>query len=131
VAAPTVSPEGLRLTWHEQVQTFAGKQLPIVLGRGPQASFCVEDSRVSRSHCRVDWHGGSFQLVDLSFNGTYVRFADGETVSLRRGSCTLHGHGQIALGGLPSDPTSATVAFDVVRFAGSRRDGRNEWLPTR
>ncbi len=131
VATTVEGPDGLRLTWLEQVQTFAAAQLPVVLGRSPQAAFCVDDSRVSRSHCRVDWHGGSFQLTDLSYNGTYVRFADGEVVSLRRGSCALHGQGQIALGGLPSDPTSACVSFQIMRFAGTRRDGRNEWLPTR
>ena len=38
----------------------------MVLGRSPQAQFRVDDSRVSRSHARVDWHGGSFQLTDLS-----------------------------------------------------------------
>lgn len=131
VATSVDGPDGLRLTWLEQVQTFAAAQLPVVLGRSPQATFCVDDSRVSRSHCRVDWHGGSFQLTDLSYNGTYVRFADGEVVNLRRGSCALHGHGLIALGGLPSDPTSACVSFQIMRFAGTRRDGRNEWLPTR
>jgi hypothetical protein len=131
VATTVDGPDGLRLTWLEQVQTFAAAQLPVVLGRSPQATFCVDDSRVSRSHCRVDWHGGSFQLTDLSYNGTYVQFADGEVVNLRRGSCALHGQGLIALGGLPSDPTSACVNFQIMRFAGTRRDGRNEWLPTR
>ena len=48
--------------------------------------------RVSRSHARIDWHGGTFQLTDLSYNGTYVRFDnDPEIISLRRGACTLHG----------------------------------------
>ena len=72
----------------------------MVLGRSPQATFCIDDSRVSRSHARIDWHGGTFQLTDLSYNGTYVRFGDAdELVSLRRGSCTLHGSGVIGLGG--------------------------------
>jgi predicted component of type VI protein secretion system len=87
-----------------------------VLGRSPQATFCVDDNRVSRSHARLDWHSGSFQLTDLSYNGTYVRFADGEIVSLRRGSCTLHGSGTIGLGGSPSDPGSPCVHFEVLRF---------------
>jgi class 3 adenylate cyclase len=111
-----VEPDGLRLVWLDLHRVYASQQLPVVLGRSPQAAFCVDDSRVSRSHARVDWHSGSFQLTDLSFNGTYVRFADGEIVSLRRGSCTLHGSGAIGLGGAPSDPASATVAFDVLRF---------------
>jgi hypothetical protein len=110
-------PDGLRLMWGGQHRVFASQQMPVVMGRSPQAAFCVDDSRVSRSHARLDWHGGSFQLADLSFNGTYVRFNDGEIVSLRRGSCTLHGNGSIGLGGSPSDPASACVSFDVLRFA--------------
>jgi hypothetical protein len=110
-------PDGLRLMWAGLQRVFASQQMPVVLGRSPQASFCVDDSRVSRSHARVDWHSGSFQLSDLSYNGTYVRFNDGEIVSLRRGSCTLHGSGTIGLGGTPSDPGSACVSFDVLRFA--------------
>jgi hypothetical protein len=109
-------PDGLRLVWLDMNRVFASQQMPVVLGRSPQATFCVDDSRVSRSHARVDWHSGSFQLTDLSYNGTYVRFADGEIVSLRRGSCTLHGNGSIGLGGSPSDAGSACVLFDVMRF---------------
>ena len=107
-------PEGLRLTWSHLSRVFDGRQLPAVLGRSPQASFCVDDSRVSRSHARIDWYGGSFQLTDLSYNGTYVRFNDGEIVSLRRGSCTLHGSGSVGLGASPTDPGAACVRFEVV-----------------
>ncbi|MFY9509555.1 MAG: adenylate/guanylate cyclase domain-containing protein [Rubrivivax sp.] len=109
-------PDGLRLIWRDMNRVFASQQMPVVLGRSPQATFCVDDSRVSRSHARVDWHSGSFQLTDLSYNGTYVQFADGEIVSLRRGSCTLHGSGMVGLGGSPVDPGSACVRFDVLRF---------------
>jgi adenylate cyclase len=110
-------PDGLRLVWGGTNKVFASQQAPVVVGRSPQASFCVDDGRVSRSHARVDWHSGSFQITDLSYNGTFVRFADGEIVSLRRGSCTLHGTGTIGLGGSPTDPGSACVSFDVLRFA--------------
>ena len=114
----TVSePDGLRLVWADLHRLFASQQTPVVLGRSPQATFCVDDGRVSRSHARVDWHSGSFQITDLSYNGTYVRFNDGEIVSLRRGSCTLHGSGTVGLGGTPTDPGSACVSFDVLRFA--------------
>jgi hypothetical protein len=115
--ATVTEPDGLRMTWGALNRVFASQQLPVVMGRSPQATFCVDDSRVSRSHARIDWHGGSFQLTDLSYNGTYVRFNDGEIVSLRRGTCTLHGSGLIGLGGTPNDPHSACVSFDVLRFA--------------
>jgi class 3 adenylate cyclase len=115
--ATVTEPDGLRLVWDDLRRIYAAQQMPVVLGRSPQASFCVDDSRVSRSHARVDWHGGSFQLTDLSYNGTYVRFNDGEIVSLRRGSCTLHGSGAIGLGGSPAELQSACVSFEVLRFA--------------
>jgi hypothetical protein len=130
--APIIDePEGLRLNWHNQNRLCSSQQMPVVIGRSPQASFCVDDNRVSRSHCRIDWHGGSFQLSDLSFNGTYVQFADGEVVSLRRGSCTLHGSGVIGLGGSPLDESSASMRFEVVRFGPTDADApADEWSPT-
>lgn len=130
MAPPVNEPDGLRLVWQENERLFASQQLPLVVGRSPQASFCVDDTRVSRSHCRLDWHGGSFQLTDLSYNGSYVRFADGEIVSLRRGSCTLHGSGTIGLGGSPNDPGSACVSFEVLRFGRDQVPPNADWLPT-
>lgn len=112
-----LEPDGLRLSWSGRTREFASHQTPVVLGRSSQVSFCVDDSRVSRSHARVDWHSGGFQITDLSYNGTYVRFADTEIVSLRRGSCTLHGSGTIGLGGPPSDDVPAScVGFEVLRL---------------
>jgi class 3 adenylate cyclase len=108
-------PDGIRLVWMHQDRVFDSSTMPIELGRSTQASFSVRDNRVSRVHARIDWHSGGFQLSDLSSNGTSVRFADGEMVSLRRGSCTLHGHGRIGLGGAPHEEGSATVNFEVIR----------------
>ena len=110
-------PEAIRLVWLDMNRVFSGPSLPVVLGRSPQATYCIDDSRVSRSHARIDWHGGTFQLTDLSYNGTYVRFGtDTEMLSLRRGSCTLHGTGMISLGAPLSDPLAACVRFEVIRF---------------
>jgi class 3 adenylate cyclase len=113
-------PDCLRLMWAGRSRVFASHQTPAVLGRSPQAGFCVDDGRVSRTHARIDSHSGSFQITDLSYNGSFVRFADGEIVSLRRGSCTLHGSGTIGLGGSPTDPGSACVAFDVLRLVNTQ-----------
>ena len=114
---PTAAPDGIRLSWLDASRVFAGTDLPAVLGRSPQATYCVDDTRVSRSHCRIEWHGGTFQVSDLSYNGTFVRFAGrDEVVSLRRGSCTLHGSGVMCLGAAPTDPTAPAVHFEVLSF---------------
>ena len=120
--APVAEPEAIRLIWVDVNRIFAGTSLPVVLGRSPQATYIIDDNRVSRSHARIDWHGGTFQLVDLSYNGTYVRFDnDPEIISLRRGACTLHGSGVIGLGTPPSEPLSPCVRFEVMKFADTQR----------
>ena len=121
MAPASGEPEGIRLIWLDVNRIFAGTSLPVVLGRSPQATYIIDDNRVSRSHARIDWHGGTFQLVDLSYNGTYVRFDnDPEIISLR-GSCTLHGAGVIGLGTPPSEPVSPCVRFEVMKFADTQR----------
>jgi class 3 adenylate cyclase len=124
----TLEPEAVRLAWLDVNEVFDGEHMPVVMGRSPQANFRVDDSRVSRSHARLDWHGGSFQLTDLSYNGTYVRFDhDPEIISLRRGSCTLHGSGVIGLGAAPSDATSPSVRFEILKFADTHRQAPPEF----
>jgi len=116
--APVAEPEGIRLVWLDVNRVYSGASLPIVLGRSPQATYCIDDTRVSRLHARVDWHGGTFQLTDLSYNGTFVRFDhDPEVITLRRGTCTLHGSGMIGLGTPPVDDQSPCVRFEVIKFA--------------
>ena len=113
--APAAEPGGIRLTWLDMTRIYAGPNMPVVLGRSPQANYCIDDSRVSRSHARIDWHGGSFRLSDLSYNGTYLRFSnETEIVGLRRGNCTLHGSGVIGLGASPLELTTPIVRFEVV-----------------
>ena len=115
---PAVEPDGIRLVWQDLDRIFDIDSMPIVLGRSVQATYCITDGRVSRSHARIDWHGGRFSVTDLSYNGSFVRFGNGgEVVTLKRGSCTLHGSGAIGLGSPPVDSASPTVRFEVLHFA--------------
>ena len=121
-AATLPEAEGIRLVWLDQNRVFAGTNLTLVLGRSPQATYIIDDTRVSRSHARIVWHGGTFLLTDLSYNGTYVRFDhDPEIIGLRRGNCTLHGSGIIGLGASPSEAASPCVRFEIMRFADTQR----------
>lgn len=115
----SADPDGMRLMWRDLDRVFNLNSMPVVLGRSVQATYCITDARVSRSHARIDWQGSSFELTDLSYNGTYVRFGEsGKVLSLKRGSCTLHGSGEISLGGPPGgDQSSPTVRFEVLHFA--------------
>jgi len=67
-----------------------------------------------RVHARIDWHHQSFVLVDLSSNGTCVRFQAAPTeLTLRRDECVLHGSGEIALGPDFTDWSLPAVRFEL------------------
>lgn len=117
-ALPSDMPDGVRLIWMGTERVFPTASMPVVLGRSPQAQFCVSDARVSRSHARIESHSGQLYLSDLSYNGTHVKFDhDDQVMTLRRGTCTLHGSGVIALGAPPTDPSSTQIRFDVLSFS--------------
>jgi hypothetical protein len=103
----------LELSWPVRRQAFSTVQTPVLIGRDPQCTCQVDLPTVSRSHARIDWHSGGFQLTDLSFNGTFVRFEGGNQLSLRRGTCTLVGSGQIGVGAPSLDPHAGQIAFTV------------------
>ncbi len=93
---------------------FGAAEMPIHLGRVDHAELVVSDPRVSRLHARIEWRNGSFQLVDLSSFGTWVRFAGSHSdIALRRDECQLHGAGEIALGVPLGDVSAPTVSFRV------------------
>jgi len=123
-----VGPEAVVLTWGNKTKRFTANNMPVVIGRAAASDMQVDDARVSRAHCRIDWIGATFQLSDLSINGTFVRFSsEDEVVSLRRGSCTLHGSGEVGLSGSPEDPGVAAMQFDVLH-APVRRDDEYDLL---
>lgn len=113
--AGLAGPEAVLLTWGKVQRRFTAANMPVVIGRGAAADMQIDDARVSRSHCRIDWIGATLQLSDLSINGTFVRFSsEDEIVSLRRGGCTLHGSGEVGLSGSPEDPGVAAMQFEVL-----------------
>lgn len=108
-------PRGVRLTWDGTAHTFEAQVFPVILGRSATSTLKIDDARVSRAHARIDLMGGALQLTDLSINGSFVRFAgDDEVLSLRRAACTLHGSGEIGLGGSPTNPKAASLQFTVL-----------------
>jgi adenylate cyclase len=116
-ALPTAAPEAIRLSSSGASRIHSQRSLPVIFGRSHEATYCIDDSRVSRQHARIEWHSGTFQLVDMSSNGTFVRFGrQSEVITLMRGACTLHGRGIITLGVNPNLAHAPTVHFEILRF---------------
>lgn len=109
-----VPQQRLELVWLDQHRVLSASEGPLVIGRGEEAGFIVNDPRVSRRHARVEWSGGQCMLTDFSSNGTWVRFAGSpKSLLLRRDGFMLHGEGEIALGAPPDDFTVPSLSFRV------------------
>ncbi|MEO7241301.1 MAG: adenylate/guanylate cyclase domain-containing protein [Variovorax sp.] len=119
--APKEKPRGsdaqIELAWLDIKSSFKLIDLPIQLGRVSNASFVINDPRVSRLHARIEARQGSCVLVDTSTYGTWVRFHGATGFShelpLRREECVLHGSGELGLGAPLSDVTSPTIWFST------------------
>ena len=122
---PAEGPQArLRLRYLDTSLVLKIEDMPVVLGRSPQANLCLPDSRVSRSHARIEAHSGHIYFSDLSYNGSHVRFTrDAQVLALRRSTCTLHGSGIITLGSPPHDPTAVQVAFELM----NNPDNHGNW----
>lgn len=106
---------GIQLGWLDASRAFDITDLPLKIGRIPEADFIVNDPRVSRIHATLDIRSGNYVLEDVSSYGTWVRFAGTDhVISLRRQECLLHSDGEIAMGTPFTDYSSPTVSFRLV-----------------
>lgn len=87
----------------------------VVIGRGETCDVILRDSRVSRSHARIEWSHDTFTVADLgSRNGTFVRAA-----------AVAHGEARSCDPGVPVvvGDTVVTVHRDGAIGPGTRRTG--------
>ena len=96
----------------------------LTIGRSLDAGLRLEDTILSRLHCRLEpMKDGKWAVVDLaSRNGTFLNAArvkertilkDGDIVTVGRAHITFHAHGyeppRIAPTPLPRDPNAETL----------------------
>ncbi len=106
---------GIELGWLDASQSFNLTDLPLKIGRVPEAHFVVNDPRVSRLHASIDIRSGNYLLEDTSSYGTWVRFSGVDNaISLRRQECLLHSDGEFAMGAPFTDISVPTVSFRLV-----------------
>jgi hypothetical protein len=106
---------GIELGWLNVNHAFNLTDLPVKIGRVPEADFVVNDPRVSRLHASIDVRSGNYVLEDISSYGTWVRFDGAENaIALRRQECLLHSDGDIAMGAPFTDFSAPRVSFKLV-----------------
>lgn len=88
----------IKLRWRDRQIELDGNSGVLVIGRGNEADFVVDDKFASRMHVRIELRRGKFVIIDQSTNGTYVQAGDDPEVYLKREELPLLGTGCIGLG---------------------------------
>lgn len=83
----------------------------LLLGRRDECQLRVPSKVVSRDHARIEAGDGGFVLSDISSNGTFIRFEDGEAHEVYRTRLALSRSGVLRLG----RPVE-NGADDLIRF---------------
>ena len=103
----------LELTYQGQSLILNENRPNATLGRQQHNDIIISDSRVSRSHARIEYKRGKFSLIDQSSNGTLVRIQDKKTILLRREAVHLQGDGVIGLGQKVTAESETAIHFAV------------------
>ena len=83
------------------------------LGRQKHNDVVVDDSRVSRTHARIEYNRGKFTLIDQSSNGTLMQIQGQKSVLLKREEIQLQGSGVIGLGRKVTPESETAVHFAI------------------
>lgn len=82
------------------------------IGRGITCDLAIPGALLaSRTHARIEFKRGKFVLIDQSTNGTWVRTAEGDLVTLRRDELKLFGEGVFCLGSEFEDDSDCHVYY--------------------
>lgn len=103
----------LALRYRDQSILLNEQRKSVLLGRDSTCDILSRSEYASRQHARIELRSGKFILTDQSTNGTYVRFADGQTVRLAREELVLHSSGIINLGQSYSPSSDSPVEFSA------------------
>ena len=113
-ASETSAPLHLELRLGRQLIVMGQDRPTVTMGRQRHNDIEIVDTRVSRSHARIELRNGRFILIDHSTNGTYVKInGKGESVNLKRSEVPLEGAGAIHLGRKILDKPSRTIYFNL------------------
>ena len=93
---PSAGPS-LTLRYSGADRRFAPADGEIFMGRGLDVHVTIPEIHVSRKHAKIVWEDGGAVLVNLSQNGTCVRFASTGHEQTCMTKLALEGSGEIAL----------------------------------
>jgi adenylate cyclase len=87
----------------------------ITIGRQEHNTITIEDTLVSRSHCRIEYHKGKFIFIDQSSNGSYIHNEGGYTAYIHNDETILGDSGYICLGHDGRQDSRLSISYKLMR----------------
>ena len=84
------------------------------VGRDPSCDIIVQGKYVSRAHAKIICKKGKFFLQDDSFNGTYIKFNNGQKIHVLDNEQTLISDGVMSMGEPIKDTTKSIIQFKIL-----------------
>ncbi len=83
------------------------------VGRDPSCDIIVQGKFVSRAHAKIVFKKGKFFLEDNSFNGTYIKFDNGQKIHVSKDEQTLVANGVMSMGKPVDDKSKSVISFKI------------------
>jgi adenylate cyclase len=100
----------------EEKKVRVDKSTPtITIGRQEHNTITVDNSMVSRSHCKIEYRKGKFIFIDQSSNGSYIHNESGYTAYVHNDESVLGNSGYICLGHDGRQDSRLSISFRLIR----------------
>lgn len=91
------------------------KQDPLRVGRDPTCDIVIQGKHASRAHAKIICKDGKFYLQDNSFNGTYIKFDNGQKIHVVKNEQTLISDGVMSMGKPVHKESKFIIQFKIVQ----------------
>lgn len=83
------------------------------VGRDPSCDIVIQNKFVSRAHAKIIFKDGKFLVEDNSYNGTYIKFNNGQKIHVSKDEQTLVSNGVMSMGKPVDDESKSVIEFKI------------------
>lgn len=108
------STTSIEVSYRGNTKVFTEEHNVCQVGRDPTCDIVVQGKFVSRAHAKIKFKGGKILLEDNSFNGTYIRFENGQKIHISNDEQTLISDGTMSMGEPVKDNSKYNIEFRIL-----------------
>ena len=107
------SEASIELSLKGKKHIVTGEKESCQVGRDPSCDIIIQGKFVSRAHAKIVFKNGKFFLEDNSFNGTYIKFDNGQKIHVSKDEQTLIANGVMSMGKPVDDKSKSVISFKI------------------